>query len=130
MAPVGRLERCSAWIMLANGALGLLVALIAALLRQSPAGLVEHPPYTSLLGVLAAVLALRGMLAGLASGALFYGVQVVSYYGAGLQFNFRSGLSLGAVVHAAAGVVVINLAALAGLAVIVLVAYWRWRRPA
>ncbi len=112
-----KLDRYSAWVMLANGALGLSVALGMAALHRSAAELAASPPITSMLGVVAGVLAVRGKMAGLVAGLLFYGVQILSYYSQTFQFNFKSGISVAAVVALPHGILVVNLAALAGLAV-------------
>lgn len=102
----GKLERYCAWAMLGNATLGLIVALV-----------VSVPPVTSILGLVAGVLAVRGKIAGLVGGLLFYGLQVLSYYSPAFHFNFRSGISLAAVVSLPHGIMVVNMAAGAGLAV-------------
>ncbi len=116
---MGKLERYSASLMLLNGAIGLAVALGSAALQRMPAALLDAPPYASLLGVVSGLLALRGKLAGLLGGLLFYALQIPSYYSPRWHFNVRSGISVATVVELAHGVLVINVAALAGLLVTV-----------
>jgi hypothetical protein len=115
----GKLETYWAWTTLANGALGLIVAVGVAMIRGSEPELSHTPPIASLLGVLAGALTVRGKIAGLIVGLFFYGLQVLSYYSSSIQFNFRSGFSLAKVVELSQGVLVINLAALAGLVIAV-----------
>lgn len=112
-----RLESCSGWFMLINGGTGLLVSASVALLHHSAAGMIDSPPYVSLLGALAGLLALRAAWAGLVAGSIFYGLQVLSYHSIDQHINFRSGLSYGVVVHLPHGTLVINIIAVLGLLV-------------
>lgn len=114
-----RLESCNAWFMLIDGACGLLVSLGIAILHRSATGLIDSPPYVSLLGVCAGLVAMRAARAGLIAGSVFYALQIFSYYSQNLQFNFRSGLSYGLVVSLAHGALVINIVAFLGLLVTV-----------
>jgi hypothetical protein len=118
---LSKLEHYSAWIMLINGALGLIVSVGTAVLHRSAAGLIDSPPYISILGALAGLLSIRGAMAGLFGGLLFYAPQILSYYSKDLQLNFKSGISYPAVVELPHGVLVVNMAALTGLLVIVLI---------
>jgi hypothetical protein len=116
-------------VLLLNSGLALAVSLglAGAPLAGSAAGLVFG---AALLGFLAAVLALRRHRAGLWGGGLYYAVQVVSYVplapGAA-SFSVKAGVNLGLVLHFTGAVVVINLVALALLAVTVVVLAWRRR---
>jgi hypothetical protein len=101
-------ERGAAWLLLLNGALGLCVGLGAAFYQgTAPAVL------WSVLGLLAGALAMRAPVLGLAVGLLYYVPQVLSFHGSDVSFSVRSGISLAWAVHLTAGVLVINLAALA-----------------
>jgi hypothetical protein len=95
--------------------LGLLVSVGLAVAQRSAAGLLGGPPYGSLLGLVSGWRMLRGSRLGLAGAALFYALQVLSYFAAGWHLNIRSGLSYAAVLRLANGTLVINLVALAGL---------------
>lgn len=118
---MSKLERGSGWVLLLNGGLGLAVATASALARGGMGQSLQSVPWVSLLGMVAGLLALRSARAGLMGGLLFYGLQIASYYSHNFQFNFKSGLSLGAVIELPQGVLVVNVAALAGLAVILLI---------
>lgn len=84
----------------------------------------------ALLGGVSAVLSLRGRRAGLYGDALYYAVQVPSWYpySPGWSYSVKAGISIAAVLHLAGGVLVVNGVALALLAATL----WmlRYRRPA
>jgi hypothetical protein len=101
-------ERCAAALLLLNGALGLCATLGAATVDAMPSAM----PW-SLLGIFAGLLALRAPAIGLAAGMVYYLPQVASFHSQGFSFSVRSGISLGWVITTGAGVLVINLAALA-----------------
>ncbi|MFA9216475.1 MAG: hypothetical protein ACEQSK_05140 [Sphingomonadaceae bacterium] len=69
----------------------------------------------TLLGALSAVMTLRGWRAGWAGGALYYALQVLSYYpySGASGYSVKAGLSIGAVVHLSQGLFVVNVLALA-----------------
>lgn len=71
-----------------------------------------------MLGLVSALLSLRGKVLGLWGGLLYYGLQVLSYYpyGAGWSFSVRAGVNVGAVLHLHDGLFVINAVALLLLA--------------
>ncbi|MFZ6675921.1 hypothetical protein [Undibacterium sp. Xuan67W] len=106
----------SAWFMLIDGGIGLFVSASMMIAQHSVSAVINMVSYTSILGVLSGLLALRGRLAGLIGGLFFYGVQMVSYYSHDIRLNFRSGISLAVVVDLMHGTVVINTVAVAGLA--------------
>jgi hypothetical protein len=102
-------ERWAAWLLLLNGALGLGATVVsAAIVHTMPTAL----PW-SVLGIAAGLLALRAPAAGLAAGVIYYLPQVASFHSQEFSFSIRSGISLGWVITTGAGVLVINLAALA-----------------
>lgn len=127
---MGKLERCSAWFLLADGAVGLIAAAAVALSRHWPAGLPDSLPYASLLGLLSGILATRARVAGLLGGVLYYGLQTLSYYSPAIVFNVSSGISYATVIELADAVVVVNLVALAGLALTVSLLMQRLRPQA
>lgn len=101
-------ERYAAWLLLLNGALGLCVALGAAKAHE----MLDALPW-SLFGIVAGLLALRAPVIGQAAGLIYYLPQVPSFHSQDFSFSVRSGISLGWVVTTGAGVLVINVAALA-----------------
>lgn len=109
--------------MLLNGALGCGFWSWAAYSAHTIGSL----PAVSLLGIIAAVFALRGKLIGLIGGALFYGVQMASYYSAAVQFGYRSSINIGVVTHLERGTLIINVFAVAGLAVAMALLVRRYR---
>ena len=105
---MSRWERGAACLLLLNGALGLCATVFAAVFDAMPAAI----PW-SLLGIAAGLLALRAPALGLSAGLIYYLAQVASFHSQDFSFSIRSGISLGWVVTTGAGVLVINLAALA-----------------
>jgi hypothetical protein len=102
-----------ACLLLANGMLGLAPSLWRLVTGQEGA-----VPWLALLGVAAGALSLRGWRAAVWAGALFYAVQVCSFYSyaGSWSFSMKAGLSLAWVQHLEQGVLVVNLAAVALLA--------------
>lgn len=127
-------EKWLARVLLLNSALALGVSL----------GLLGEPQYgdalavlfgVAMLGFLAAVLSLKRMISGLIGGILYYLPQVGSYfpYDGSWQFSIKAGVSLGLVARFGHGVFVLNMVALALLAVTAVVLARRLRhrsRPA
>lgn len=119
-------EKWLARVLLLNSALALGVSL----------GLLGEPQYgnaltvlfsVAMLGFLAAVLSLKRKLAGLWGGALYYLLQVGSYfpYDGNWQFSIKAGVSIGVVMRFAHGVLVINMIALALLVATAVTLRWR-----
>ncbi|MCU6433427.1 hypothetical protein LPB67_06485 [Undibacterium sp. Jales W-56] len=125
---ISKPELYSAWFMLIDGGIGLFVSASMMITQQSINASIA-PPYTSILGLLSGLLALRGRLVGLIGGLLFYGVQIVSYYSHDMRFNFRSGISLAAVIHLTHGTAVINMVAVVGLATVIWILKKRFYHP-
>lgn len=71
-----------------------------------------------MLGLVSALLSLRGKVLGLWGAMLYYALQVLSYYpyAGGWSFSVKAGVSVGAVLHLRDGLFVINFIALALLA--------------
>ena len=125
-----RAERVAAWLLLINGALGLVVSLGTMLAVHAAPVELAALPLVAILGVLSGCLWLRGHVAGAWAGSVFYALQVVSYYAysGAWSFSVKSGLSLALVLHLPDGVLVVNVAALALLAVNAVVLAPRLRR--
>lgn len=70
---------------------------------------------TGLLGIISAVLAMRGRTIGWWGGLIFYGVQLFSYYpyGDGWIFAVKAGVSFSLDLHLHSGVFLVNLIAVA-----------------
>lgn len=110
-------EKWLARVLLLNSALALGVCL--GLLGEAPAGADRYLVFgAALLGFLSALAALRRRRAGLWGGGLYYALQAASYFPAGDSWHFsvKAGVSIGLVLQFAAGVLVLNMVALALLA--------------
>jgi hypothetical protein len=81
----------------------------------------------AVLGCVSAALCLRGRLAGLWGGVLYYGLQVFSYYphDGGRAFSVKAGTSIGVVWQLHGATLVLNLIAATLLAATALVLYRR-----
>jgi hypothetical protein len=112
--PWTRIERIVAGLTTLNGALGLAVWALGPLSR----GPIDALPLLALLGLLSGILAWRGRLGGHGAGLAFYSLQLAGYYSydATQVYHLRGALSLAFVVHLPAGVLVVNVFALAMLA--------------
>lgn len=110
--PWVRSERIVAAVTVVNAALGLAVWALRPMAGTSATLLL------ALLGLLSGVLAWRGRLAGHAAGLAFYGLQLAAWYSydASQAWPLRAALSLAFVVHLPAGVLIVNVFALAMLA--------------
>jgi hypothetical protein len=106
-------ERFAAWLLLLNGGLGLCVALGISITHGESHAALDALPSWSLFGTLAGLLALRTQAIGLVAGMLYYLPQMFSFYSKDFSFSVRSGISLAWVIPNSAGVLVINLAAMA-----------------
>lgn len=119
----------AARVLLLNSALALAVSLG---LLGGPLGEGEAGPVfgAAMLGFLAAVLWLRHHRAGAWGALLYYALQVFSYYPAdgGPGWSVKAGVSIGMVLHFQQFLIVLNLVALALLAVTILLLVWRRRR--
>jgi hypothetical protein len=104
--------RVAAWLLLANGLLGLGLGLWGGL----SGAFTQALPW---LGVLSGLLSMRRHRAGAWGAMLFYGLQLASFYPytGNWSFSYRCGLSLGYVARLPDGVLVVNLVALLLLAV-------------
>lgn len=120
------LEKWLARVLLLNSGLALAVSL--GLLGAAPptGDMLLHG--VALLGFLAGVLSLRRARFGLWGGALYYSVQLFSYFphGDGPTFSVKAGVSLGVVMQFANATVVMNAFALVLLAA-TLAVLWRRR---
>jgi len=121
-------ETWLARVLLLNSGLALAVALglLGPTLDDAGAALVFG---AALLGFLAAVLSLKRWRLGAWGGLLYYAVQVLSYFPAdgGRGFSVKAGVSIGLVMRFDAGVLVLNLVALALLAATAGLLAWRRR---
>jgi hypothetical protein len=120
------LEKWLARVLLLNSGLALAVSL-GLLGAVPPTGdMLLHG--VALLGFLAGVLSLRRARFGLWGGALYYSVQLFSYFphGDGPIFSVKAGVSLGVVMQFANATVVMNAFALVLLAA-TLAVLWRRR---
>lgn len=125
--PAAWLERGAAWLLLVNG----LLALTMAFATMPAAWWLASAswPLLAFLGIAAGALSLRGYIMGVWGGAVYYAPQVFSYYAYSnaWSFSFKSGLSLAAVLRLRDGVLVVNVLALALLALSVAILYRRLR---
>jgi hypothetical protein len=98
-------ERSIAWMLVANGLLGLAVSLATA-----PGAW----PLASILGIISGALSLRRYAVGVCGGLLYYALQVASYYPYSNTWSYsvKSGVSLAAVIKLPGGVLVLNVLAL------------------
>lgn len=122
------LEKWLARVLLLNSGLALAVSL-DLLGAAAPSGdMLLHGG--ALLGFLAGVLSLRRSRFGLWGGALYYSVQLFSYFphGDGPTFSVKAGVSLGVVMQFATATIVMNAFALVLLAA-TLAVLWRRRHP-
>lgn len=123
------LPGASAWLLLFNGAAGLLVPLVPTLMHSGaldPSRLLAITPFW---GIAAGVLALRGHVGGFLAGVGFYAIQVISFFSPDFNVSFKSGLSLAAVFVMPQGVMVVNWAALVLGLVCAVVVWTTLHRP-
>jgi uncharacterized protein (TIGR03382 family) len=110
-------DKWLARVLLLNSGLALAVSLglLGQRLDGAGAALVFG---AALLGFLAAVLSLKGWRAGLWGGALYYALQLASWFpaGGGAGYSIKAGVSIGLVMRFQGGVLVLNTIALALLA--------------
>ena len=121
-------EKWLARVLLLNSGLALAVSL--GLLGQPVEGAEAALVFgAALLGFLAAVLSLKRWSLGLWGGLLYYALQLVSYFpvAGAWRFSVKAGVSIGLVMQFQAGVLVINMVALALLAATGVVLAWRRR---
>lgn len=121
-------EKWVARVLLLNGVLAL--AVVAGLLGEAQYGAARIVLLAAaLLGVIAALLSLRGHVAGLWGGVAYYLLQLVSYfpYEGDWSFAVKAGVSIGLVLRLGGGVLVINTVAAALLACTAAVLVWRRR---
>lgn len=124
-------EKWLARVLLLNSALALAVSL--GLLGQALDGADTSLVFgAALLGFTAAVLSLKRLRSGLRIGALYYAVQLLSYFphDGGRPLSVKAGVSIGLVMQFPACTVVLNMVALALLAATVAVLLWRRREHA
>lgn len=117
-----RIERVVAGLTVVNAMLGLLVWVHAG-------GAIGALPLLSLLGLLSGLTAWRGRPSGHAAALAFYALQLAGYhrYDLTCAYPLHGSLSLAFVVHLAAGVLIVNVLALAMLAASVALLWWRLR---
>jgi hypothetical protein len=107
------LDKWLARVLLLNSGLALAVSLgLLGVASVGAAGTLEFG--VALLGFLAAVLALRGHVAGLWGAGLYYLLQLAGYYplDGGPSWQIKAGVSLGLVLHFSQAIVVLNMVAL------------------
>jgi hypothetical protein len=121
-------DKWAARVLLLNSGLALAVCLglLGAPLAAGETGWVFG---AALLGFIGAVLSLRRHPAGLWCAALYYALQLVSYtpLDGGRAWSLKAGVSVGLVMQFSQSVIVVNMVALALLAVTVLLLGWRRR---
>lgn len=121
-------EKWAARVLLLNSGLALAVSfgLLGGPLSGDEAWWVFG---AALLGFIAAVLSLRRHPLGLWGGALYYTLQVISYFPASgaAGFSIKAGVSIGLVLHFSQSLIVVNMVALALLAVTITLLVWRRR---
>jgi hypothetical protein len=123
-------ETWLARVLLLNSALALGVVL--GLLGASLADDARYVVFgAALLGFLSAVFSLKRAVIGLWGGALYYALQLASYYPAdgSWHFSVKAGLSIGLVMHFQSAVLVLNMVAAALLAATCAVLAWRVKLP-
>jgi hypothetical protein len=115
-----RIERVVAGLTIVNAALGLLMWLRVG-------GAIGALPLLSLLGLLSGLIAWRGRPGGHAAGLAFYAFQLAGYHRYDLTYAYplRGSVSLAFVVHLPAGVLIVNVLAVAMFAASVALL---WRR--
>jgi hypothetical protein len=124
---MAEVEKWLARVLLLNSGLALAVSLglLGPHLDQAGAAVVFG---AATLGFLAAVASLKRWKSGLWGGVLYYVLQVFSYFPAdGREYIVKAGVSIGLIFHFSQGLLVINLIALALLAVSSAVLAWRNR---
>lgn len=123
----GKVELVAAWLILINGGICLLTMGIAVVVWHKTFAWMDSSLITSVIGVFSALLAMRGNLVGLLGGMLFYGMQVVCYYSRDVQLGFRSGINYFITFHPPQATLIVNLIAVGGLALTLLILGRRWR---
>lgn len=120
------MEKLIAGLSVANGVLGLAMWAIGLL----PHGALGSLPLLPLLGLLAGVLAWRGRPSGHGAGLVFYGLQAAGFhaYESAQAWQLPWTLSLAFVVHLPAGVLIVNVFAIAMLGASAAL-LWRRLRP-
>jgi hypothetical protein len=122
-------ETWAARVLLLNSGLALAVCLglLGAPLAEGESTLVFA---AAMLGFVAAVLALRRHVAGWWGALLYYALQVLSYVplDGGAGWSVKAGVSVGVVLRFTQGIFIINMVALALLALTVTLLVWRRRR--
>ena len=114
---MAEVEKWLARVLFLNSGLALAVSLglLGPHLDQAGAAVVFG---AATLGFLAAVASLKRWKSGLWGGVLYYALQVFSYFPAdGREYCVKAGVSIGLIFHFSQGLLVINLIALALLAV-------------
>jgi len=110
-------EKWVARVLLLNSALTFAVVL-GVLGPRLESGELAVLVAAGMLGLVSGLLSLRSKRIGLWGGALYYALQVFSYYpyGPGWAFSVKAGVSVGLVAHLHSGLFVLNVVALALLA--------------
>ncbi|MGV7211201.1 hypothetical protein ACLB1G_25475 [Oxalobacteraceae bacterium A2-2] len=122
-------EKWVARVLLLNSVLAL--GVVAGLLGEPQVGTARLGLLAAaLLGLIAAVLSLRGHLPGLWGGIAYYVLQLASYfpYEGDWSFAVKAGVSIGLVLRLGGGILVINMVAAALLSCTVAVLVWRRRQ--
>jgi len=121
-------EKWLARVLLLNS--GLALAVSFGLLGTAPQDSSAWLYGAALLGFVSGLLSLRRARAGLWGGALYYVVQLLSYFphDGSAVLGIKAGISLGMVMQFKTATVVVNLFALALLATTATV-LWRRRQP-
>lgn len=122
-------DKWAARVLLLNSGLALAVCL--GLLGEPLAeGEASRVFGAAMLGFIAAVLCLRRHPAGLWGAALYYALQLVSYtpLDGGAGWSVKAGVSVGLVLQFSQSIIVVNMVALALLALTAALLAWRRRR--
>jgi hypothetical protein len=116
------IERVVAGFTIVNAALGLLMWLHSG-------RAIGALPLLSLLGLLSGLIAWRGRAAGHAAGLAFYASQLAGYHRYDLSYAYplHGTLSLAFVVQLPAGVLIVNVLALAMFAASAALLWWQLR---
>ncbi|SDH23192.1 MULTISPECIES: hypothetical protein [unclassified Duganella] len=119
----------AARVLLLNSGLALAVAL-GLLGERLAEGEASRVFGAAMLGFIAAVLCLRRHPAGLWGAALYYALQLVSYtpLDGGPGWSVKAGVSVGLVLQFSQSIIVVNMVALALLALTTALLAWRRRR--
>lgn len=122
-------DKWAARVLLLNSGLALAVSL-GLLGEPLAAGEARWVFGAALLGFIAAVLALRRHPTGLWGAAFYYALQLVSYtpLDGGPGWSVKAGVSVGLVLQFSQFILVINVVALALLALTAFLLAWRQRR--